>query len=86
MNSLSLKSDVDIQTDFSNVKNFSKSEHIKQKDIGSDILLFKIRNHHDSEPFTEAKAVLQRIHRVMGITWGEHVSCHDGYAHIRIDM
>ena len=86
MYSLSHKSDVDIQTDFSNVKQISKSEQTKEKDIGSEILLLKFRNYHDSESFTEAKAVLQKIYRVLRITGGEHVSCHDGYAHMSIDM
>ena len=71
MRKLSPKSIYTIKTDISNVKNIMKYEQSKEKYIDSDILLLKFRNFHDSESITEAKAVLQKLYRVMGITWGE---------------
>ena len=72
------------------IKNIIKSEQQKKKDdnsaISSDILILKFRNYHESESITEARAVLQKLYKVMGITWGEYISCHDGYAYIRIQM
>ena len=83
MNSLSLEAN-------DTIKNIIKSEQHKKKDvnsdISSDILLLKLRNYHDRESITEARAVLQKLYKVMGITWGEYISCHDGYAFIRIKM
>ena len=58
---LSLKSDVDIQTDILNGKNIIKSEQTKDKYIDSDILLLKFRNYLDSESITEAKTLLQNL-------------------------
>ena len=83
MNSLSLEpNDV--------IKNIIKSEQQKKKDdnfdIGSDILLLKLRNYHDSELVTEAKAMLKELYKVMGIIWGEYISYHDGYVYIRIKI
>ena len=86
MNKLSLKSNDTIKTDFSNVKVIIKGEQSKEKYIDSDILLLKFRNFHDSKSITEAKAVLQKLYIFMGITWGEFVFCHDGYAYKRIKM
>ena len=63
-----------------NVKNIPKSEQTKEKYTTSDNLLLKFRKYHDSESITEAKAVLQKLYIVMGITWGEYLFCQDGYA------
>ena len=86
MNKVSLKLNDNIKTDFSNVKNIPKNEQTKEKFIDSDILLLKFQNYHDSKSIREAKAVLQKLYRVMRITWGEYVFCLDGYAYIRIKM
>ena len=86
MNKVALESNDSIKTDFANVKKFLRSEQTKEKDIDSVILLLKIRNYHDSESITEAKTVLQELYRVIAITWGEYVSCHDRFARIRIKM
>ena len=86
MSSLSLKSNDTIKTNLSNNKNIMKSEQRREKDSDSNILLLKFEKYQDSESITEAKAVLHNLYRVMGITWGEYVFCHDGYAYIRIRM
>ena len=86
INSLSLKSNDIIKTDFSNVKNIIKNEQTKEKDFGSEILLLKFYTYYDSESITEAKTVLQKTYGVMRTTWGEYVFCHDGYAYIWIKM
>ena len=54
-----------------NVKNFEK-----YKNIDPDILFAKFRklytgNYRDSESISEAKAMLQELYRIKGITWGE---------------
>ena len=68
------------------IKNIIESEQRKKKDENSDILLLKLRNYHDSELITEARAVLPKLYKIMGITWGEYISYHDGYAYIRIKI
>ena len=75
-----------MKTDFQTLKNTRKTVQTKEKDVDSDILLLNFRDYHDSESITEAKAVLQSLFRDMGITWGDKVFCHDGYAYIRIKM
>ena len=79
MNSLSLEPN-DI------IKNIIKSDQQKKKDDNSDILLLKLCNYHDCGSNTEAKAALEKIYKVKGILWGEYISCHDGYAYIRIKL
>ena len=79
MNKLSLESNDSTKTDFSNVKNITKSDQTKTKDfdkyknIDPDILLVKFRklytgNYRDSKSITEAKAMLEELNRVKGIT------------------
>ena len=63
MNKVSLESNDTIKTDFSNVIKIIKSNQTKVKDLGSEILLLKFYNHHDSE----SKAVLQKLYNVMYI-------------------
>ena len=92
MNKLSLESNNSIKTDFSNVKNNTRSDQTKTKviekykNVDPDILLVKFRNlytgnYRDSKSVTEAKAMLEELNRFKGITWGEHVFCLDGYIH-----
>ena len=92
MNRLSLESNDSIKTDFSNVKNNTKSDQTKTKviekykNIDPDILLVKFRkiytgNYRDSKSITEAKAMLEELNRVKGISWGEYVFYLDRYIH-----
>ena len=75
-----------MKTDFQTLKNTIKTEQTKEKDVDSDILLLNFRIYQDSESSREAKAVLQKLYRVMGITWGEYIFCHDGHAYITVKM
>ena len=86
MNKISLESNDFIKTDFSNVKKNIKSDQTKAKHISSKILLLGLCNQQDSESIRGAKAVLEKLYSVMGVTLGECVFCHDGYTYIRIKM
>ena len=86
MNKISPESNENLKTDFSNGKKIVKSEQTKEKDIDSDILLLYFHNYRVGASITEAKAVLQKLYRDMGITWGEYVFYLNGYACIRIKM
>ena len=86
MNKLSLESNDSVKTDFSNVKNITKSNQTKVKHNGSEILLLRLCNQEDRESIIEDKAVLEKLYSVMGITLGEYVFCQGGYAYIRIKI
>jgi len=79
MNKLSVKSDGNIKSEQTKEKNIDK-----YKNIDPDILLVKFRklytgDYRDSESITEAKAMLQELYRVKGITWGEYIFYLDRY-------
>ena len=86
INKLSLMSNDSIKTVFSNVKKIPKNEQTKEIVIDSDILLLKLYNYCGSESIIEAKSVRQKLNSVLGLTLGEYVCCHDGYAYIRRKM
>ena len=79
MKELSLKSNDNIKSEQSKEKNIDK-----YKNIDPDILLINFRKlyagkYHDSKSITEAKAMLQELYRVKGVTWGEYIFYLDRY-------
>ena len=93
MKKLSHESSDNMKTVFSNVKIIPKNKQTKAKNIDKykhidpDVLLTKFRklytgNYCDSEPITEAKAMLRELYRAKWITWGEYIFYLDRYIHI----
>ena len=78
MSKLSLKSDVDIQTDISNNQESSRKQSNEYTSIDPILLLEIYRKiylgcYNDKDSIVEAKAVLAELNRIRAIPWEEYI-------------